>query len=135
MNEDQQEHYKKLQEAQKDAAEYANKILDVTNEYQEVCDKIRDDTEQILENEHEMEDIAIDLFQTATKTVDTLKDLNESKGWLQGLFTNRESDSPFRALVEDLNLLEGLFGTTTTNANLFFKTMIDGATDAASKQF
>jgi hypothetical protein len=29
---------------------------------------------------YEMEDIAIDLFQIATETVDNLKDLNESKG-------------------------------------------------------
>ena len=54
MTDEQSTRYSELQEAQKDAAEYANKITDVTNKYQETMDKIRDDTQQIQDKTYEI---------------------------------------------------------------------------------
>lgn len=78
MSEAEQEHFNHLVEKQKQAADYANKITDITNKYQETADKIRDDTEQITENLHQMEDIQIDIFKTATETVEQYKDLKDN---------------------------------------------------------
>ena len=138
MTDEQSTRYSELQEAQKDAAEYANKITDVTNKYQETMDKIRDDTQQIQDNMYEIEDKVIDIWNYAKDAAKELGEFREDQIDLAETLATLWGDDAVKSLGFAFDRFTNMFEAnekSLADAIVDYQNRLNKATDENMKQW
>ena len=72
----------------------------------DTVNKIRDDEEEQLDIQQEMEDIQIELYHNALDALETIREMHDLMAEMKGMWSGFELDSPFRAMVEDLQNID-----------------------------
>lgn len=119
-------HYEELTKTAENAWEIVKQINDVTKEYEDTANKIRDDEEEQLDLLWEMDQIQIDMYERALDALDTLEEMADMMAKMKGMWSGFELDSPFRAMVEDVQEVKDLFaGDTKKEINDYYNNIYD----------
>ena len=81
-------------------------------------------TNAIQESKDAVEDLNIELYKTSLEAIENLKDLNKVHAEFAGFLSGFKSDSPLRALIEDLDELSNSYAVSADRVQDFYNTLI-----------
>ena len=78
---------------------YGDNLLKSAQRHNKLQTEIEGTIEELEKLQDAIEDIRIDAWKASTEAIDNIKELREQAADLEGFFSERESDSPFRDLI------------------------------------
>ena len=112
---------------------YGESILKGAQRHNELKAEIEGTIGELEDLKDAIEDIRIDAWKASTEAIDNLKELRESAAELEGFFSEYESDSPFRALIEDAYKLDNIYQISKKDAKDYYNEIIAGKEKALKK--
>lgn len=103
---------------------YGESILNGAQRHNALKAEIEGTLGELEDLDDAIEDIRIDAWKASTEAIDNLKELRESAAELEGFFSGYESDSPFRALIEDAYKLDNIYQISKKDAEDYYNEII-----------
>ena len=115
---------KTIDEAIKKFDEYSAAILENAKRQNDIQKEIESTKNTIQELSDSIEDINIEIYKVSLEAIENLKDLNEVHAEFAGFLSGFKSDSPLRALIEDLDELNNSYAVSKDKVQEFYSTLI-----------
>ena len=115
---------KTIDEAIKKYDEYSAAILENAKRQNDIQKEIESTKNTIQELSDSIEDINIEIYKVSLEAIENLKDLNEVHAEFAGFLSGFKTDSPLRALIEDLDELNNSYAVSANRVQEFYNTLI-----------
>ena len=115
---------KKIEEAMSNFEKAGDKTKDLIQKLNDLQKTQIEWTNAIQESKDAVEDLNIELYKTSLEAIENLKDLNKVHAEFAGFLSGFKSDSPLRALIEDLDELSNSYAVSADRVQDFYNTLI-----------
>lgn len=116
---------KTIDEAIKKYDEYSAAILENAKRQNDIQKEIESTKNTIQELKDSITDINIEIYKVSLEAIESLKDLNKTHAELAGFLSGFKTDSPLRALIEDLDELSNSYAVSKDKVQEFYNTLIE----------